>query len=318
MSIYSIISDSDINSELTSCFKNRTLEQKFLYHWKWAELYYEYKDNKDVLMSHKEDVDDINLINFWLKNCFRKWDNVTLISLWCWNWWVEKEIFKSIPEGVDVDYIWVDLSKEMLNLANKNLAEINIDKKFVCADFSSIEFKNEIDSLVKDGKKRIFSFFSNTFWNINHTNIIDTLYDILDSWEQIWLDVRLRKSMKVKDDMDIFNLVNIDWKDHILDDFLSNVFVKNNIPKDNGYISKVMKKENGINSLKVEFYFNFKEKTKIKMKGHITFLPWERIKCLQIYYYDADSLIKFFNEHNFKLIDKEIKWMRWQFLFEKE
>lgn len=87
---------------------------------------------------------------------------------------------------------------------------------------------------------------------------------------------------------------------------------------ENWALSKVMKKEEGINSLKVEFYFNFTEKTQIDMKWQITFLPGEAIKCLQIYYYDADSLINFFTEHNFKFIDKEIKWMRWQFLFEKE
>jgi len=31
MSIYSIISDLTIQSDLSNCFKNRTLEQKFLY-----------------------------------------------------------------------------------------------------------------------------------------------------------------------------------------------------------------------------------------------------------------------------------------------
>jgi hypothetical protein len=51
----------------------------------------------------------------------------------------------------------------MLKLSETNLKDIDIDKKFVCADFSSIEFKNEIHNITKRKQKRIFSFFSNTF-----------------------------------------------------------------------------------------------------------------------------------------------------------
>jgi len=316
MSIYSIISDLTIQSDLSNCFKNRTLEQKFLYQWKWAALYYEYKDNKDILMS--DESKDIDIYWFWLKNCFSKEKGITLVSLWCWNSSVEKNIYSKLPNDYTLDFIWVDLSKEMLRLSQKNLKDLDINKKFVCADFSSIEFKNEIHNITDRNKKRVFSFFSNTFWNINHTNIIDTLYDILESWEQIWLDVRLRKSNKIKDDMDIFNLVNIDEENIVLDEFLSNTFVWNDIPKENGQISKIMTREDWINSLKVKFNFNFTKKTKINMKWQITFLPWESVRCLQIYYYDSESLINFFNEHNFTLIDKEIQWLRGQFLFEKK
>jgi len=316
MSIYSIISDSKIQSDLSDCFKNRNLEQKFLYHWKWAKLYYNYKDNKDILM--KWNNKDIDIFEFWIKNCFKKEWSISLVSLWCWNSSVEKNIYTRLPDNYTVDYVWVDLSKEMLKLSETNLKDIDIDKKFVCADFSSIEFKNEIHNITKRKQKRIFSFFSNTFWNINHTNIIDTLYDILDSGEQIWLDLRLRKSNKIKDDMDIFNLVNIDWDNQVLENFLSNTFIWNDIPKENWYISKIMTKEEWINSLKIKFNFNFTKKTKINMKWQITFLPWESVRCLQIYYYDAESLINFFEEHSFKLIDKEIQWLRWQFLFEKK
>lgn len=316
MPIYSLISDSEIKSDLSDCFKNRALEQKFLYHGKWANLYYEYKDKKDILMNG--DKKDIDIVQFWIDNCFEKWWTVTLVSLGCGNSSVERNLYSKLPPEYIIDYVWVDLSKEMLKLSEKNLKKIEAKKKFVCADFSSFEFKNEIDNLTKRNQKRIFTFFSNTFGNINHTNIIDTLYDILKSWEQIWLDVRLRKSNKLKDDMDIFNLVNVDQENQVLEDFLSNTFIWNDIPKENGAISKVMTKEEGINSLKVKFNFNFTKKTKINMKWQITFLPWESVRCLQIYYYDAKSLISFFEEHNFKLINKEIQWLRGQFLFEKK
>lgn len=315
MSIYSLVSDSHIKSDLSHCLKNRSLEQKFLYHWIWAELYYEYKDKKDIIMTNNEI--ELDIPKFWIENCFIKDASTTLVSLGCGNSSVEKNIYNKLPDNYNIHYVWVDLSKEMLKLSEKNLIKTYTNKKFVCADFSSFEFKNEIENLTTKNQKRVFSFFSNTFWNINHTNIIDTLYDILKSGEQIWLDVRLRKSNQIKDDIDIFNLVDIE-NNEVLDNFLSNTFTQNEIPKNNGYISKLMTKEEWINSLKVEFNFTFTQKTLINMKWHIAFLPWETVRCLQIYYYDQNALINFFKEHSFKLINKEIQWLRGQFLFEKE
>jgi len=159
---------------------------------------------------------------------------------------------------------------------------------------------------------------SNTFGNINHTNIIDLLYNILESGEQIWLDVRLRKGNTAKDDMEIFNIHNLDNNNTTLEKILWSVFVKNGISLDNWYFSKVLKKEDSVNALKLEFYFNITKKVVTSLKWQITLLPWERIRCQQIYYHDPKQLIDFFKEHNFKLIDKEIKEHRGQFLFEKE
>jgi hypothetical protein len=51
----------------------------------------------------------------------------------------------------------------MLKLSNKELKNIIINKKLICADFSSEKFIDEIYRLTKSYEKRIFTFFSNTF-----------------------------------------------------------------------------------------------------------------------------------------------------------
>ena len=51
----------------------------------------------------------------------------------------------------------------MLKLSDKNLSELNINTKLICADFSSEKFINEIYRLTKNYDKRVFTFFSNTF-----------------------------------------------------------------------------------------------------------------------------------------------------------
>jgi len=318
MSIYNIISDSDITSEISQCLRNRYLDQKFLYDWEAASLYYKFYEEDPLFTHSKKNSDELDIIWFWLKNCFKKGERVALISLWCWNSHIERDIFKNIWDDFDIDYFWVDLSKDMLKLSEKNLENLNINKKLICADFSSEKFIDEIYKLTKKYDKRIFTFFSNTFWNINHTNIIDLLYNILNSWEQIWLDVRIRNGNSTKDDLEIFNIHKLDNNKTTLEKILGSVFVKNWIALENWYFSKVLKKEDSVNALKLEFYFNLKNKLVIDIKWQkITLLPWEKIKCQQIYYHDPEKLIDFFKEHNFRLVDKEIKWHRWQFLFEK-
>ncbi len=319
MSVYNIISDSDITSEVSKCLRNRVLDQKFLYDWNAAELYYKFYEEDPLFTHENRHNDELDIKWFWIKNCFKQWEKSCLISLWCWNSHIEKDLFENLDqERYSLDYIWVDLSKDMLKLSEKQLSHLNINKKLICADFSSEKFIDEIYRITKKYDKRIFTFFSNTFGNINHTNIIDLLYNILESGEQIWLDVRLRKWNTAKDDMEIFNIHKLNNNKSTLEKILWSVFVKNGISLENWYFSKVLKKEDSVNALKLEFYFNITKKVVTSLKWQITLLPGERIRCQQIYYHNPEQLINFFKEHNFKLIDKEIKEHRWQFLFEKE
>ena len=83
-----------------------------------------------------------------------------------------------------------------------------MDKKYICADFSTNVCKRELTQMTSDYDGRIFAFLSNTFGNINPTNIVDILYNLLNKGERIRLDVRLRQGTQAKDDMDLFNMYN--------------------------------------------------------------------------------------------------------------
>jgi hypothetical protein len=52
----------------------------------------------------------------------------------------------------------------MLELSIKRMENINnIEKYFICADFSTNEFRRELTQLTTKSNERIFTFFSNTF-----------------------------------------------------------------------------------------------------------------------------------------------------------
>lgn len=93
----------------------------------------------------------------------------------------------------------------MLELSIERMKNIhNVNKNFICADFSTTEFRREVSQLTINNDIKVFTFFSNTFGNINPNNIIDILYNLLNPGQKIWLDVRLRSGKTTKDNLHDF------------------------------------------------------------------------------------------------------------------
>ena len=313
--IYNLISDWDLTDDINSWLRNRSLEQKVLYLQEWSDLYYDAKHSDSLYL---DDFSIEELIDIWIKWNLEKskGKHNAFISLWCGDSRIEKDIFEIIWNKYGkLDYFGIDSSRSMLDLSIKNLSTFTgMDKKYLCAYFSTNVFKRELTQMTLDYDKRIFAFLSNTFWNINHTNITDILYNLLNQWERIWLDVRLRQWTKVKDDMELFNMYN-----QYLDVPLFFLPLKKyGVPIENGKMILSTNKEDSLWAIRFDFSFLFTKKTKISAKNEdIIVLPKETIKLQQIYAYDPELLIKFLQEHGFKLIRMEKKNYRWHFIFEK-
>jgi hypothetical protein len=315
--IYNLISDWELNDELSYCLRNRTLEQKFLYLNGGAEFYYDIVNTDDVYyLSYKYDL----FTEFWLKNIFSKNKHIAMVSLWCWNSAIETFIFDQIENDFDIDYYWVDSSKNMLELSIKKMEKIKkTDKNFICADFSTNEFRRELSQLTIDSDERVFTFFSNTFWNIKPNNIIDILYNLLKSGEKIWLDVRLRSGKTTKDDLKDFEKYYWYLSNKEMLTLFLNPMESLGISKEDWIFGLNTQKIEPLEAVKYQYNFIFNHKKEISIKNEkTTILSWEELKIVNIYTYDPDWLIKFFEWHDFKLIDTLIKEGRWQFLFEKK
>jgi len=73
-----------------------------------------------------------------------------------------------------------------------------------------------------------------------------------------------------------------------------------------------------LEAINYQYSFVFNKKASVTIKNETTtILPGEELQIVNIYTYDTDGLIKFFEGHNFKLIQKFIQNSRGQFLFEK-
>lgn len=316
--VYNLISDGELIEELSANVRNRNLEQKFLYLSQGASLYNQNKqDNKEVIGGLSKFIEHTDICEFGKKHNISSPTRTAFISLWCGNAIYEKNLFQNVWH-TGISYFGVDSSREMLFAASESLAAIDIEKHYICSDFGSNIFRREIGYLTRGFDRRIFTFFSNTFWNINQTNIIDILYNILDPWEMIWLDVCIRKWLSAKDDLEMFNI----YKDHLKNPeslrFFANILDEIWIPLENWefWIQSVL--EPWLNAIRLQIYFAFKERTIISIRWDmITILPGEKLKILDIYLYDVEWLIKFFEGHNFILVDQQIKELSGQFIFKR-
>ncbi|HNW55677.1 MAG TPA: class I SAM-dependent methyltransferase [bacterium] len=308
--INSLVSDLELDKEMIDCLKNRGLEQKFLYLDNGAKFYYEAygrpseAPSVDLLVKSYCEV---------IINQFKKKQHIALISLGCGDASSEKIMLKKLKdEGFNFTYFGVDSSRQMLDLAVKNLAELKIDSQFLCADIVSEDFCGEISQLTDEFDCRGFLFLGGTISNFNQTNIIDSLYSVLKKNDFLFLDIRIRNSLDTTEDLQLFNFYSRYLKDKEIVQWLNRPLRDVGIDTNCGTLNLEMVKEKSIGAILFKFSFLFNKKFVIRLRNDIIhFLPEERVELLHIRAYYPEDLNNFFKEHNFKLAqsltNKEIR-----------
>lgn len=310
------LSDYELEEQLIDLIKRREIDQKFLYFWEWAEIYY-----KAYWFGNKEEDDNTDL--YWLKEASvwaSKWaydfikDNIldkeswkkwVIISLGCWNWFQETEILNKINlDKSNLSYIWVDSSKSMLSLVKKNLKDISTHKTFICADFTSSQFVNEIHEITSDYDYRIFCFLWYTFWNTNQTSMTDSLYAILWPNDYLLLDALTRKDDTPNTKLRLFERYSSYLENSLMKDFWFATFEDIWVPKKKWRMTLKTENEESVWAFVFKFIYEFTDKIKLNIRGKaIHILPWESIDLYSIRNYDYGKLINFFDEHEFEIID---------------
>jgi len=319
MDFHNLVSELDLEEQLKESFRTRYLDQKFLYLEEWADLFYQEK--KTDFLYGVFSINENILKNLDLKSIFTNWKKKKniFISLGCWDSHIEKFIFDKVLWGwIDLEYLWIDSSMAMLDMSMKNIETVDVDTKFICADFFSRDFKNEIIRLSEWEYNRTYAMFGNIFGNLNPTKIISTLNNILRPWDKFWIDVRLKKWSTVWDDLKLFNHYCEYLNSPKQVDFFKNIFLKLGIPEDHFYLYISTFHDPVLCSLRFDFRVWFTKKTKINVLGdEIIILPEEEMKIVHVYSYDYYKLINFFKEHWFQLKKMFTDDGRGHFIFEK-
>jgi hypothetical protein len=318
--IRNLISDSDLDIELLKNIKDRKFDQKHLYTTEEGAFYYCDQSTSGNRPYHGESLGASQYAEFFTKYMLEK-KKCVLISLGCGDASVERDIFSKVNLVENqLVYIGVDSSKHMLNMASKNLAGINIEKHYICADFSANNFRSEIKHIIDGYENRVFTLLGDTVGNIMPTNIADTLMNILNKDDLLWLTIVLRRGKTKEDDFLAFqNYSKYIQEGNTIRKFLINLPYSLGISNDDGKLVLDMEEEKATGALIFKFSFEIKKKTIIKLRGEsIVLLPEEKIELISVRVYDPSTFEKFFSQHQLKLVAKERGGNRGQFLFKKK
>ena len=316
--IISYISDAGLEKKFMHCVRDRHIEQKFLYTDKsGAAQYYKILEAKKRKMGKKSyGVEDDYIL---LSQIIRKNEKVAIISLGCGNSERERRILEKLhKEGYNFIYIGVDSSKPMLKMAEETLKDLNIEKQFVVSDIANENFKDDISQLTKKYPKKIFAFLGGTLGNVNQTNIADVLYDTLSEEDILWLEVAIRSNIDMETDMKVFNRYASYLGNKEIMDFYFHPLAQIGVPRSTGNIILKSFQERSVGALHFTYSFNIKKKVVVTHKGEtLHLLPGEEIELQNNRVYHPKTLINFFSEHDFTLIDKCIGKVFGQMLFKK-
>ncbi|MEA3304362.1 MAG: class I SAM-dependent methyltransferase [Patescibacteria group bacterium] len=159
--IFTGISDWDLDKEFIQNIKDRSIDQKFLYLEDGATNYYNYYEAVKKRVGLLQDVfTDEDYFTFWQKNIYTHQTKEAYIALACGQAKIDLAVVNKISSKVD-DYtlLGVDSSYSMLESARNNYfeSESAFQAKFLCIDFSRIDFPEKIESYTDPFDKKVFS-----------------------------------------------------------------------------------------------------------------------------------------------------------------
>ena len=293
--------------------EKKQANQNALYLDEGAELYYSVPTTGS--RAHAVALFD-NHYPFLKKNLLKKGKRIALISVGCGNADPEKEPLERMKaDGYDVTYFAVDCSLAALELAREKIKHIDIPKHFLCADFGSRRFRDEIAELTKDHDIRVYAFFSATIGNLEPDYVADVVTDLMQKGDYLWVDVSVRMGTTPLDDRKLYERYRDynemkEWRD-----FMFRPLEDLGIPADSGEFITEMSTKEELNALQFTFKFHATKKVKVTYRNQrITLLPGHEIALFNIITFDPEGLINFFVERDFTFVDSDVKPLG-QFLF---
>jgi len=313
-----ISSETELEREVQRSFQyNLQIEQKSFYFNEGVEKYYARVPKEQI---EKDKATVTNLGEKIINKCFKKNEIIKFISLGCGNGEVEKELLKQTKEkGHKVKYYGIDSSMTMIEKAIKNYENEKFETQFIYADFSNEKFKNELDNIIDKSKKKIFAFLGSTIGNVPQQYIANTLRNILNKGDILWIGTQAEKELSDSIANSYFKryLNWINTPENL--EFLKYPLKNKNVDLNKGKIILEMIKEKSLKTLIFKYGFLVNDKINFKNgDDKFTLLKGDVINLLTIRVYELQSLIDFFENREFKLITYEREEETIQIAFEKQ
>ena len=290
-----------MNRNFARDIREREIDQKFLY--TEAEGCLNYYESCGA--SRPTSAKNISLayVDIYKKHITAE-EHTAFVGLGCGNAEIDKTILlELIKQDYPITYIGVDTSEAMLEMAEKNLKELPIKKVFIQADMLSDAFKKEIVEHTKDCSRSVYGMFGGTFGNVNQTDISDSLYNLMNKKDLLFVDFVVRESTSLENELELFNHYTKFLQGRHAE-FVFHPLELIGVPFESGSITMKTENEVSIGCLTFRYYFQFEDKVVIDYNGQrVHFLPNEEIKLLTVRVYHVDTFTNFFHEHDFDRVD---------------
>lgn len=300
MRIYSMLSDKQEDLELSNNLRANQVGQKFLYFGEGAEMFeknLQRLPDKGIAFSAMQSADSV-------MSALPNATELTIISLGCGNLRAELGLVEELQKrGIQAELIGVDSSLEMLQIAGQYALEMGMDVDLRRGDITTQDFFNDIKERTKNSKQRVFTFFGETFANVDQKKIVAILYNLLDTKDLFCLDLGLREGTSALDDARVFEYLTQSLSQEHRGKFWMNTLLRHGITMDQGSIVLDILKEDGIGSIQGVFSFECKDFFEIeRFDESIPFRKGEKIVLQVLRKYDPVQLQKYFLSYKFELL----------------
>ncbi|PCI24913.1 hypothetical protein COB57_04050 [Candidatus Peregrinibacteria bacterium] len=311
--VFNMINDLKLNEQLIENIKNRSIDQLFIYQQEGAKNYI---DNKKDNMN-MSNIDDY--LSMFKKIGMKKNEKIAILSLGCGDAEQEKYILSKLDPELNIHYYGVDSSLKMLDYAKKNMKDVSFHQDYICADFSSQQFRRHIQSSLSGFDKRIFIFWR-TLPNIKLTNIVDTFYNIMEEKDILWMDAKMRSGST---QLSFFQDSELYQKHHLQNpQFIKFCFSSlraAGFSSTDGEFKIKSAIDPAQKSLECTFIFKLNKTKTLTFNTEILHIDKnEEITVLKIMNFDKKGVIEFFEKRDFHYIGYCEHNRIGQFMFEKK
>ncbi|MGC9348697.1 MAG: L-histidine N(alpha)-methyltransferase [Anaerolineae bacterium] len=277
--------------------RTKRVPQNLFYIVDGATSFYSYRDRDLAKINWRDEYRFFERQPFWSEE-----QSIVLISLGCGNAGPEKPLLRAMnSDGYQVDYVGVDSSQAMLELAAENLAGQRFDQTFVLGDFGQQSFRDDLSELVAGYDVRVFAMMGGTLGNFDQVWIADVLQDLLCPGDHLYLDV---VPMYGSDEENVRLRSRFADLPQNLGRFFDDLLRQLGLSRSDGKMVSDEGCDDDLNSMCITFYFEATDPLVFSCAGEDAKLErGERIELLSIRAYDVPSLKAFFEQRGFKFVD---------------
>jgi SAM-dependent methyltransferase len=298
MSEYLVFCDPDsLEADYLGAFlRERRIPQNLFYHLDGAQSFYSYRSH-DIAQIAWEDESQF----FQQQPLWRDSERVAFVSLGCGNSASEKPLLRRMATaGHTVNYIGVDSSASMLELAAENLSDAEYERTFVLADFMLDDFPRRLAEQVLEADVRIYALIGGTYGNLDQTEIADMLSRLVQQGDYLYLDVVPRYASEADDDSLRARLSKLpDNMPSFFDGLLGLV----GLSRAQGRFLREESRDGPLNTIRYTFYFQLTDPVRVTCLDQEAVLhPGEVVELISIRAYDPDALVAFLGQRGFDLV----------------